>query len=103
MRLAKAGGATREVYSELADLGLTGLAVPPDHGGMGFGAGRGDGGHGGTGPRPGQRALCPCGAARAGPAGRGAAGAAGRLAAEASPTAGAWCVPALQERAARYR
>lgn len=36
--LAKAGGATRAVYGELADLGLTGLVVPPDHGGMGFGA-----------------------------------------------------------------
>lgn len=36
--IAKAGGKTREVYRELADLGLTGLAVSPDHGGMGFGA-----------------------------------------------------------------
>jgi alkylation response protein AidB-like acyl-CoA dehydrogenase len=36
--LAKAGGATRKVYGELADLGLTGLAVAPEHGGMGFGA-----------------------------------------------------------------
>jgi alkylation response protein AidB-like acyl-CoA dehydrogenase len=37
--LAKAGGATRAVYAELAELGLTGLAVPPEaHGGMGFGA-----------------------------------------------------------------
>jgi len=36
--IAKAGGATREVYAELAELGLTGLAVGPDHGGMGFGA-----------------------------------------------------------------
>ncbi len=36
--LAKAGGATRAVYGELADLGLTGLVVPPDHGGLGFGA-----------------------------------------------------------------
>ena len=35
--LAKAGGATREVWGELADLGLTGLTVSPDHGGMGFG------------------------------------------------------------------
>ena len=55
--MAKAGGATRAVYAELAELGLTGLAVPEAHGGMGFGAGRGDGGDGGTGPRPGQRAL----------------------------------------------
>ena len=36
--LAKAGGATRAVYTELAELGLTGLAVPEAHGGMGFGA-----------------------------------------------------------------
>ena len=36
--LAKAGGATRAVYAELAELGMTGLAVPEAHGGMGFGA-----------------------------------------------------------------
>ena len=36
--LAKAGGKTREVYNELAELGLTGLAVPETHGGMAFGA-----------------------------------------------------------------
>jgi alkylation response protein AidB-like acyl-CoA dehydrogenase len=36
--LAKAGGATRAVYAELAELGLTGLAVPDAHGGLGFGA-----------------------------------------------------------------
>ena len=36
--LAKAGGKTRAVYAELAELGLTGLAVPEAHGGMGFGA-----------------------------------------------------------------
>lgn len=35
--IAKAGGATRAVYGELADLGLTGLAIPEVHGGMGFG------------------------------------------------------------------
>ena len=35
--LAKAGGATRAVYGELAELGLTALAVPEAHGGMGFG------------------------------------------------------------------
>lgn len=35
--LAKAGGATRAVYGELAELGLTALAVPDTHGGMGFG------------------------------------------------------------------
>jgi alkylation response protein AidB-like acyl-CoA dehydrogenase len=36
--IAKAGGKTRAVYAELAELGLTGLAVPETHGGMGFGA-----------------------------------------------------------------
>jgi alkylation response protein AidB-like acyl-CoA dehydrogenase len=36
--LAKAGGFGRAVYGELAELGLTGLAVPEAHGGMGFGA-----------------------------------------------------------------
>lgn len=36
--LAKAGGHTRAVYAELADLGLTGLVVPEEHGGLGFGA-----------------------------------------------------------------
>jgi alkylation response protein AidB-like acyl-CoA dehydrogenase len=35
--LAKAGGRTRDVYRELCDLGLAGLAVAPEHGGMGFG------------------------------------------------------------------
>jgi len=35
--IAEAGGKTRDVYRELADLGLTGLAVPEAHGGMGFG------------------------------------------------------------------
>jgi alkylation response protein AidB-like acyl-CoA dehydrogenase len=32
--IAKAGGATRAVYAELAELGLTGLAVPEAFGGM---------------------------------------------------------------------
>ena len=36
-QIAKAGGATREVYGELAELGLAALAVPEEHGGMGFG------------------------------------------------------------------
>jgi len=35
--IAKAGGRTREVYRELAELGLTGLTVPEANGGMGFG------------------------------------------------------------------
>ncbi|MEO7244587.1 MAG: acyl-CoA dehydrogenase family protein, partial [Rubrivivax sp.] len=37
-KIAKAGGATREVYAELAALGLTGLVVPAEHEGLGFGA-----------------------------------------------------------------
>jgi alkylation response protein AidB-like acyl-CoA dehydrogenase len=36
--IAKAGGATRSVYAELAELGLTGLVIPDSHGGLGFGA-----------------------------------------------------------------
>jgi len=36
--IAKAGGATRAVYKELAELGLTGLVVPESQGGLGFGA-----------------------------------------------------------------
>jgi alkylation response protein AidB-like acyl-CoA dehydrogenase len=36
--LAKAGGKTREVLGELNGLGLGALAVPEEHGGMGFGA-----------------------------------------------------------------
>jgi hypothetical protein len=35
--LAKAGGATRAVYAELAELGLAGLVVPEGHGGLGLG------------------------------------------------------------------
>ena len=37
-RIVKAGGFDRSVWGELADLGLMGLAVPAEHGGMGFGA-----------------------------------------------------------------
>ena len=36
--LAKAGGASRAVYAELAELGLCGLVIAPEHGGLGFGA-----------------------------------------------------------------
>src|SRR5687768_1382966 len=36
--IAKKGGHTRDVYRELAELGLTGLHVSEAHGGMGFGA-----------------------------------------------------------------
>jgi alkylation response protein AidB-like acyl-CoA dehydrogenase len=35
--IAKHDGRTREVYGELAELGLTGIAVSDAHGGMGFG------------------------------------------------------------------
>ena len=35
--LAKAGGATRAVYAELAELGLSGLAISEAQGGLGFG------------------------------------------------------------------
>jgi len=35
--LAKAGGHSRAVWGELAELGLAGLAVPESHGGLGFG------------------------------------------------------------------
>jgi len=36
--IAKAGGKTRDVLRELAELGLTGVAVSEAHGGLGFGA-----------------------------------------------------------------
>jgi hypothetical protein len=36
-QLATAGGATRAVYTELAELGLAGLVIPEAHGGMGMG------------------------------------------------------------------
>jgi alkylation response protein AidB-like acyl-CoA dehydrogenase len=36
--IAKAGGRTRELWRELAQLGLTGLAVEPEHGGLGLAA-----------------------------------------------------------------
>jgi hypothetical protein len=35
--LVKAGGFSREAWEEIAGLGLTGLYVPEEHGGMGFG------------------------------------------------------------------
>lgn len=35
--LARAGGASRAVYGELAELGLAGLVVPENHGGLGMG------------------------------------------------------------------
>jgi alkylation response protein AidB-like acyl-CoA dehydrogenase len=36
--IARQGGKTREVYRQLAELGLTGLAIAPEHGGLGQGA-----------------------------------------------------------------
>ncbi len=36
--LARQGGKARAVYRELAELGLCGLAIAPEHGGMGVGA-----------------------------------------------------------------
>ncbi len=36
-RIVKAGGFNRDAWREMAELGLTGLAVPEAHGGMGFG------------------------------------------------------------------
>jgi alkylation response protein AidB-like acyl-CoA dehydrogenase len=36
--IARSGGKTREVLTELGELGLLGLQVPDAHGGMGFGA-----------------------------------------------------------------
>ena len=38
LALARAGGASRAIWEELAELGLTALTVPETHGGMGFGA-----------------------------------------------------------------
>ncbi len=35
--IAKAGGKTRDVYGELAELGLAGLVIPEEHGGLGMG------------------------------------------------------------------
>ena len=37
-KIVKSGGFERSVWGELADLGLAGLGVPAEHGGMGFGA-----------------------------------------------------------------
>jgi alkylation response protein AidB-like acyl-CoA dehydrogenase len=36
--IAKRGGASRDVYRELCELGLAGLVIDPSHGGLGFGA-----------------------------------------------------------------
>jgi alkylation response protein AidB-like acyl-CoA dehydrogenase len=36
--IAKQGGKTREVYRQLAEIGLTGLTIAPEHGGLGQGA-----------------------------------------------------------------
>ncbi|MBL8306187.1 MAG: acyl-CoA dehydrogenase family protein [Rubrivivax sp.] len=100
--LAKAGGATRAVYGELAELGLAGLVVPEEHGGLGLGA---------------IEAMVVCEEL-----GRGLVNAPYTFAALMAPRllgaapeslrsawlprvaeGGAMLVPALQERAARYR
>jgi len=36
-QIAQAGGFSRQAYLEMAELGLTGLSVPAEHGGMGLG------------------------------------------------------------------
>jgi alkylation response protein AidB-like acyl-CoA dehydrogenase len=100
--IVKAGGFSREAWQGLADLGLTGLAVPEAQGGMGFGAGRRDGGDGRAGPRPGARAL------RRGVAGRDAS-----ARRRPAPSASLWLegiaqgkervVLAQEERRSRYR
>jgi hypothetical protein len=100
--IAKAGGATREVYRELADLGLTGLAVAESRGGMGFGA---------------VEAMVVCEELGRGlvnaPFAEAALMAPALLAAAPQVLQAAWLprmaagealvVPAVQERAARYR
>ncbi len=100
--IAKAGGATREVYRELADLGLAGLAVPEGHGGMGLGA---------------VEAMVVCEELGRGlvnaPYAEAALMAPALLAAAPALLQGAWLprlasgealvVPALHEQAARYR
>ena len=101
-QLAKAGGATRAVWTELAELGLTSLVVAEAHGGMGQGAvdamvvseelGRGL-----------VNAPYTCGALMAP---RLLAAAPGELQSAWLPRiadGSALVVPALQERAARYR
>jgi alkylation response protein AidB-like acyl-CoA dehydrogenase len=99
--LAKAGGATRAVYAELAELGLTGLAVPEAHGGMGFGAVEAMVVMRRTGPRPGQRPLCH--GALVAPALLAAPAACRPPGCRAWPSGSALVVLAHQERAARYR
>jgi len=100
--IAKAGGATREVYRELAELGLTGLAVAESRGGMGFGA---------------IEAMVVCEELGRGlvnaPYAEAALMAPALMAAAPSVLQAAWLprmaagealvVPALQERTARYR
>ena len=100
--IAKAGGATRDVYRELADLGLTGLAVAESRGGMGFGA---------------VEAMVVCEELGRGlvnaPFAEAALMAPALLAAAPQVLQAAWLprmaageamvVPAVQERAARYR
>ena len=100
--IAKAGGKTRDVYRELADLGLTGLAVPEAHGGMGFG------------PVEAMVVMEELGRGLVNaPYAEGALVAPALLASAPAEVQAAWLpkiadatmlvVPALQERAARYR
>ena len=100
--LAKAGGASRAVYGELAELGLCGLLVPEAHGGLGQGA---------------IDAMVVCEELGRGlvnaPYAHAALMAPALLAAAPAALQAAWLpriasgealvVPALQERAARYR
>ncbi len=100
--LAKAGGASRAVYGELAELGLCGLVVPEAHGGLGQGA---------------IDAMVVCEELGRGlvnaPYAHAALMAPALLAAAPAALQAAWLpriasgealvVPALQERAARYR
>ena len=100
--LAKAGGKTRDVYRELADLGLTGLAVPEAHGGLG------------QGPVEAMVVMEELGRGLVNaPYAEAALVAPALLAAAPAEVQAAWLpkiadasallVPALQERAARYR
>jgi alkylation response protein AidB-like acyl-CoA dehydrogenase len=100
--LAKAGGASRAVYGELAELGLAGLVVPEAHGGLGLGP---------------IEAMVVCEELGRGlvnaPYAAAALMAPALLAAAPAALQAAWLprvasgealvVPALQERAARYR
>ena len=100
--LAKAGGQTRAVYAELAELGLTALVIPEAHGGMAFGAAEAmvvmeELGRGLVNAPFAAAALVVPTLLSAAPAGLQAAWL------PKIATADALVVPALQERSARYR